>query len=44
MDELELLVDFHLDAERQGPGSPPDLQLAARLAGLHASGLYIIDI
>ena len=44
MDELELLVDFHLDAERQGPGSPPDLQLAARLAGLHASGLDIIDI
>ncbi len=49
MDELELLIDFHVDAERQGPGSPADLELAARLAGidsgrLAASGPDIIDI
>jgi ubiquinone/menaquinone biosynthesis C-methylase UbiE len=49
VDELELLIDFHVDAERQGPGSPADLELAARLAGidsgrLAASGPDIIDI
>lgn len=49
MDELELLVDLHVDADRQGPGSPSDLELAARLAGLDsgrsaARGPDIIDI
>lgn len=44
MDDLQLLVDFHLEAERQGPGSPSDTHLAAELAGIDASGLDVIDI
>jgi len=44
VDELELLIDFHVDAERQGPGSPADFQFAARLAGLDAGEWNIIDI
>ena len=44
MNELELLIDFHVDAKRQGPGSPADLELAARLAGIDAGDLNIIDI
>ena len=44
MDELELLVDFHVDSERQGPGSPADTQRAAELAGIDGRGLDVIDI
>ncbi len=49
MDELELLVDFHVDAERQGPGSPDDTRLAATLAGINsdrfnAGRLDLVDI
>jgi SAM-dependent methyltransferase len=44
MDELELLVDFHVEAERQGPGSPDDTHLAAKLAGIKSDGLDIVDI
>ncbi len=42
--ELELLVDFHVEAERQGPGSPDDTRLAAKLAGITSDGLDIVDI
>lgn len=46
MDELmQLLVDLHIDGERQGPGSDEATRLAIRLAGLEgASGLRIADI
>lgn len=46
MDELmRLLVDLHIEGERQGPGSDEATRLAIRLAGLEAaSGLRIADI
>ena len=45
MDELELLVDLHKDALRQGPGSDEATGLALRLAGLDDSRrLAIADI
>jgi len=44
MHELELLVALHVEAERQGPGSPDDTRLAAKLAGITSDGLDIVDI
>jgi SAM-dependent methyltransferase len=46
MDELmRLLVDLHIDGERQGPGSDEATRLAIRLARVEAaSGLRIADI
>lgn len=44
MDELELLVDFHVESDRQGPGSPADTHRAAELAGIDSGGLKVIDI
>lgn len=44
-DHLELLVDLHLDGERQGPGSDQATRLALTLAGLdEATDLTIADI
>ncbi|MDA3015592.1 MAG: methyltransferase domain-containing protein [Actinomycetota bacterium] len=43
--ELDLLIDLHIDAERQGPGGDDVTRLAVALAGLGAlSGLEIADI
>lgn len=45
MEPLELLVDFHKTAERQGPGSPEATMRAIELAGLSGRGsLNIADI
>lgn len=46
MDEqMELLVDLHIDGERQGPGSDEATRLALHLAGLEgATDLEIADI
>lgn len=45
MDGLDLLVDFHKLAERQGPGSAEETQRAIELAGLRGMGpLSIADI
>lgn len=45
MTELELLIDLHADAERQGPGSPEDTLKALRLLDLDAKqSLRIADI
>lgn len=45
MDDLDLLIDFHLDAERQGPGGADATRLAVRLSGLAGRGaLHIADI
>lgn len=45
MDDLELLLDFHLGSARQGPGGDEETALAIRLAGLEgAKGLKIADI
>lgn len=45
MTELELLVDFHLEAERQGPGSTGDTLRALDLTGVSRdSPLRIADI
>lgn len=45
MDDLELLIDFHLGSARQGPGGDEETALAARLAGLEdCKGLKIADI
>jgi SAM-dependent methyltransferase len=42
---LDLLIDLHIDAERQGPGGDDVTRLAVALAGLGASsGLEIADI
>jgi SAM-dependent methyltransferase len=44
-DQLELLVDLHLDGERQGPGSDQATRTAIGLAGLEAmTDLTIADI
>jgi SAM-dependent methyltransferase len=44
-DQFELLVDLHLDGERQGPGSDQATRLAIRLAGLdETTDLTIADI
>ena len=43
--ELDLLIDLHIDAERQGPGSDDVTRRAIALAGLRvSSGLAIADI
>ena len=45
MENLDLLIDLHLDAERQGPGGDEETRLAVRLARLAgAAGLKIADI
>lgn len=45
MDELELLVDLHRDAARQGPGGEAETRLSIALSGLSAaSDLRIADI
>lgn len=45
MNEIELLIDFHRDAERQGPGSPSDTLKALSLASIDQNKpLQIADI
>ena len=45
MTELELIIDFHKSAERQGPGSKEETLKALKLTGLsQTSGLKIADI
>ncbi|WP_455374099.1 methyltransferase domain-containing protein [Limibacillus halophilus] len=45
MNELELLVDLHRDAERQGPGGDEETRLSVSLSGLSTGeGLKIADI
>lgn len=45
VDDLELLVDLHLDGERQGPGSDDATRLAIALSGLgDRGGLRIADL
>lgn len=45
MTELELLIDFHQDADRQGPGSTTETLRALALVGLNrAEPLRIADI
>ena len=34
MTELELIIDFHKDAEQQGPGSPEETLRAFELTGM----------
>lgn len=45
MNDLDLLVDLHRDAKRQGPGGDDETRLAITLSGLGAGkGLKIADI
>jgi len=45
MDDLDLLIDLHRDAGRQGPGGDAQTRLAIALSGLAGrSGLKIADI
>lgn len=45
MDNLDLIIDLHLDGQRQGPGGDEETRQALHLAGLNASsGLQIADI
>ncbi|WP_350335857.1 class I SAM-dependent methyltransferase [Coralliovum pocilloporae] len=45
MDDLGLLIDFHKDAARQGPGGEEETRLALSLSGLiNQKGLRIADI
>ena len=45
MSDLDLLIDLHLDGERQGPGGENETRLALALSGLAGhSGLTIADI
>lgn len=45
MDDLALIIDLHLDAQRQGPGGDEETRQAIHLAGREASsGLQIADI
>ena len=45
MDEYQLLVDFHKESMRQGPGGEVETKMAIRLAGLNASrSPRIVDI
>lgn len=45
MDDLELLIDLHRNAFRQGPGGDDETRLAITLSGLSgAQGLKIADI
>lgn len=45
MDNLDLLIDLHRDAKRQGPGGNDETRLSVMLSGLSGSqGLKIADI
>jgi precorrin-6B methylase 2 len=45
VEELQLLIDLHLDGDRQGPGSKEDTLRAIELAGLiQKNALKIADI
>lgn len=45
MDDLQLIVDFHADGERQGPGSHEETEKALKLSGIDLSEeLKIADI
>ncbi len=45
MDDIDLLIDLHLDGARQGPGGDDETRLAIRLSGLAARpGLKVADI
>jgi predicted O-methyltransferase YrrM len=45
MDNLQLLVDLHKDATRQGPGSEAETRLAVSLSGIRGKrNLRIADI
>jgi ubiquinone/menaquinone biosynthesis C-methylase UbiE len=45
MEDYSLLIDFHLDAQRQGPGGDHETRLAIKLTGLrNRPGLQIADI
>lgn len=45
MDDLQLLMELHRDAERQGPGGQAETRRAIELSGLrHRQGLRIADI
>ena len=45
MDDLELLIDFHREGPRQGPGSDAATELALRIAGVDPTApLTIADI
>lgn len=45
MDDLQLLIDLHLDGDRQGPGSDDVTRLALALSGLEAgTELTIADL
>lgn len=45
MDNLELLIDLHRDAERQGPGGEEETELSITLSGLDKhNDLQIVDI
>jgi SAM-dependent methyltransferase len=45
MDDLDLLIELHRDADRQGPGGDDETRLAIALSGLNeARGLTIADI
>lgn len=45
MDNLDLLIDLHRDAQRQGPGGDEETRLAVTLSGLRgAQGLKVADI
>jgi len=44
-EQMGLLIDLHIEGERQGPGSDDATRLAIRLAGLDgATGLRVADI
>ncbi|MEO0565439.1 MAG: class I SAM-dependent methyltransferase [Chloroflexota bacterium] len=45
MDEMQLLIDLHIDGERQGPGGDDETRLAVTLSGLRGkTGLRVADI
>ena len=45
MDDLQLLIDMHIDGERQGPGGDAETRLAVALSGLKDTpNLKIADI
>ncbi|MCU0974067.1 MAG: class I SAM-dependent methyltransferase, partial [Burkholderiales bacterium] len=45
MDDLQLLVDLHLEADRQGPGADAETHRAIELSGLrNKRGLEVADI
>ncbi|MDJ1014897.1 MAG: class I SAM-dependent methyltransferase [Paracoccaceae bacterium] len=45
MDDLDLIMDLHIDGDRQGPGGEEETRLAIALAGLMGrEGLRIADI